>query len=657
MLSIFISTHKNILLGKALVIAVTMLLGLSAVSPVDAAQDQPIRMLILFSPASQQTDAVSAAVQSAGGHVFHLFPGAGLIATVPASAQEEIAGLADVAATFTQPVDIASLRSYGPAVQLVAAVWNSLLTPSPAEDDDLASAGDPEDHRDMLMAPDRPLESDLSLAETSVRPGYYDTSEFMAGSVAVGLVLLESDGSIDPSTEDWTSAEKQLVFSEIVNATNWWAQLEPRAHLTFVYEDHYTNPLPTGVEPISHRAFDYTGYGENKWIGDAMATLGYTAPSYFTRVRDYNNHLRDSYNTDWAFTIFVVDSSLDGDNRFADGYFAYAYLGGPFMVMTSGNDGYGATNMDAVAAHEMGHIFNALDQYYSAGQTCTQKAGYLAVENQNSQYGGCSSNVTSIMRGQIYPFTAQAIDAYGAGQVGWRDSDGDNVLDPLDTDLPISITSAEVDDDRLTVTGQAAITPYPAPLQTDITINNLSDIQYRIDGQSWQPATLLGEFGDASASFQFTLQSMPYGTHTLDVIATDSAGNRSETVATTQFTITEHSDGGLNTELYLPADPPEAGQTVLITGLAYDLKEGATVSAVEYRISGSDWQPAIAQDGAFDSDYEPFYFSLNLLTQSETSLVLEARAADDSGYQEQTPATQDLVLGGSYQVFLPVVLR
>jgi hypothetical protein len=261
-------------------------------------------------------------------------------------------------------------------------------------------------------------------------PAITKPASLMAGSVAVGIILVESDGTVDPSTENWTDDEKQRVFSEIVGALHWWAELEPRANLSFVYDDHFTQPLATGVEPIS-RPYLHQQY----WIADTMGALGYGAYSYFSRVRDYNNHLRQIFDTDWAFTIFVVNSFADSDNRFSDGYFAYAYLGGPFMVMTYGNDSYGPSNMDAVAAHEMGHIFLALDQYYNATQPCDRRAGYLDVPNQNSQYGPCASNETSIMRGQIYPFYARSIDSYAAGQLGWRDSDGDNVLDPLDVNL------------------------------------------------------------------------------------------------------------------------------------------------------------------------------------------------------------------------------
>ncbi len=100
-----------------------------------------------------------------------------------------------------------------------------------------------------------------------------------------------------------------------------------------------------------------------------MSNLGYTTGDYLEKVYAYKNDLRNQYQTDWAFTIFVVDSSADLDGKFADGkYFAYAYLGGPFMVMTYDNNGWGIEDMDRVTAHETGHIFMAGDQYGSARQ-------------------------------------------------------------------------------------------------------------------------------------------------------------------------------------------------------------------------------------------------------------------------------------------------
>ena len=156
------------------------------------------------------------------------------------------------------------------------------------------------------------------------------------------------------------------------------------------------------------------------------------------------------------------------------------------MVMTSGNNGYGPHNMDAVVAHELGHIFNARDQYSGANQSCTSRSGYLNIENQNSQFkGGCLSNESSIMRGQIFPYSTGAIDPYAAGQVGWRDSDGDDIFDPLDTPLPITIESFTQTENNITATGSIQITPYPSPSRADVTINQLVGVQYRFNAGPW----------------------------------------------------------------------------------------------------------------------------------------------------------------------------
>jgi len=496
--------RPSILLKISLVIAGTILSLNLWTSPAGAQSLTPALLLLKPAHATAPNLAdLQTRIEAYGGQVTHTFPYQAVIANLPDDSVPSLSTLPAVATIFTQPVDLSGVDIYGPNARRLAGIWNSLINPPAAADSTLAAAEHPDDPNDALLPPDLPAVGEAGLAANAaiaITPGYYQTSEFLAGSVAVGIVLVESNGSVDSSTENWTDDEKQLVLNEIVAGLNWWAQLEPRANLSFVYDDHLTNPLPTGVEPIT-RPY----YHQQYWIGDALGALGYTASSYFTRVRDYNNNLRNTYHTDWAFTIFVVDSSADSDNRFSDGYFAYAYLGGPFTVMTSGNNGYGPYNMDAVLAHEVGHIFHALDQYYNAHMACTQRSGYLYVENQNSQYGGCMSNVTSIMRSQVYPYTARAIDPYSAGQIGWRDSDGDNIFDPLDTGLPVTIDTFSQEGDLITVSGTAGITPYPSPIFTSITINTLTGVQYRFDNNDWQPANATdGSFDGTGEIFDFT---------------------------------------------------------------------------------------------------------------------------------------------------------
>ena len=97
------------------------------------------------------------------------------------------------------------------------------------------------------MVPPPPEPGALHAFSSAPTPQYDETSEYFIGRVAVGIVLPESDGSLDPSTEDWTEAERALVLSKITAALDWWAAREPNAHLTFVYDDGTAAPYATAT--------------------------------------------------------------------------------------------------------------------------------------------------------------------------------------------------------------------------------------------------------------------------------------------------------------------------------------------------------------------------------------------------------------------------
>ncbi len=63
---------------------------------------------------------------------------------------------------------------------------------------------------DALEQPELPGMQDQS-ATGSNAPGKYDTSAYMIGSVAVGVIMPESTGSV----ENWTTAERDQVTAEI----------------------------------------------------------------------------------------------------------------------------------------------------------------------------------------------------------------------------------------------------------------------------------------------------------------------------------------------------------------------------------------------------------------------------------------------------------
>jgi hypothetical protein len=607
--------------------------------------------ILLMDSNNAQLAQVQNFIKMNGGRTIHIFPYQAIIAKASPDVVSKLANLSSVAAVFTEAVELAALASYGPTARRFASAWNNMVAaPSVPMDLGTMSEGHTDNHDDVFIAPDMPSAKKLSIAANNpVTPGYYQTSEYMAGSVAVGIVLVESNGSIDPSTENWTPDEKQLVFNEIMAAFNWWARLEPRANLSFVYDDHFSNPLPTSVEPITRPFTD-----QRIWINDAMSALGYNANYYFTQVRDYDNTLRATYQTNWAFTIFVTDSSNDNDHRFSDGYFGYAYLGGPFLVLTYGNNGYGPSNMDAVAAHEIGHIFAALDQYSSASQPCNRRSGYLNVENQNSQYGSCASNVNSIMRGQTFPFSARAIDPYAAGQIGWRDSDDDSIFDPLDTQLSLTPPDLLLNNNRVIANGLAQIIPYPAPSRASVTINTLTSVQYRLNQGEWQPATASdGAFDGTVENYNFTSQPLLPDLHLLEIAAFDSAGNISDTFAPQTIIIPDPTDPGPNTQLYAP-DNLVAEQSVNLDGVAYHAQGGNLVK-VEVRVNSSTWQLGEAQDGIFDSNYEPFTLSINL--SEPGTYLIEARATDVNGNVEVNFSRREILVGQiqSSTIFLPLV--
>jgi len=366
-----------------------------------------------------------------------------------------------------------------------------------------------------------------ALGTGSMAPGPHDTSVFMAGTVAVGIVLPESSGS----GENWTQAETDCVVSKIKTGMNWWkAHASAAAKLNFVYD------LQIGI-PISYEPIQMVNTLSSTWVRATMGSMGYTDSNTQERVYSYNNHIRDVNNTDWAFTIFVVDSSADIDGKFADGsYFAWAYLGGPYLILTYDNDGWGIRNMNWVAAHETGHIFLAGDQYYQAGyggcNSTTERYGYLGVVNSNCQYNNPTS-VPSIMR-----TNEDALESTASGQVGWKDSNANGIPDTVDTNPAFNLTAFTPDpttQSKLTYSGKVYDIPRAHAVCTgtgdfcyskDVTINTISSVTYRVDGGAWNsvPATDAAYDSDYE-TFSFTTPNLANGLRTLDVKATNSAGN------------------------------------------------------------------------------------------------------------------------------------
>lgn len=466
-------------------------------------------------------------IESMGGRMTHRFPPNALIGDIPEDKIASLIGSKNIKKIEIVKVDISSIEKYGNSVKVAVNIWNHRFDKNGVSTVDRSKLKPL--YKDMLIVP-KEMKGSIEENGSSKIPiisksrpygaGFWDTSEYFIGDITVGIVFLESNGVIDPNTEDWTWTEENNVQSEIFDGLNWWANRDPRAKLSFTYNIYLG--VPTKYEPISHPQSQ-----EYLWINDAMTYLEYlgypTYTSYFDNVHSFNNYLRDFRHTDWAYTFFIVDSSNDIDGRFADGqYSAYAYLGGPFVVMTYDNDGYGIDNMDYVAAHETGHIFYATDEYNGY----TEFAGYL---NAHDIEGS----------GKIMDCALCWVNGYSSGtalQLGWRDSNGDGVFDIIDfyPKSTLGVYSPDpTTDNTPTYTGTSLsnmVYPNNNPLGAgnDITVNRIDNIQYRIDSGTWVGLPVWS-LDSAIEPFTFTTSPLSLGTHKIEVRAHSDHADRWET--------------------------------------------------------------------------------------------------------------------------------
>jgi len=322
-----------------------------------------------------------------------------------------------------------------------------------------------------------------------------DTGEFMLGRVAVTPVFLESDGTIDQNTENWTSSHTVAVLNNIRQGLNWWTDLlatKSSVHtLEWVLDTSYaTQPHPTPYEPIFRSSNAY-----NLWVSDFLSDIGYSAsPNLESNIRDFNNAQREKLDTDWSFTIFVVNSVNDGDGSFAPGGSfarAFAFAGGLFQVVPS-------TRPASTFAHETGHLFWARDEYAGGGEF-GERRGYYNAQNTNAIDRNPDPNFQQALSIMSAGSNLQA--AYSSlvtadaslAQIGWVDSDNDGIFDVLDVPLKLEGTG------RLnTVNGLYRFVGKASPqtlpnrnswgTQNDITLNRIGRIEYRIDNGPWTTA-------------------------------------------------------------------------------------------------------------------------------------------------------------------------
>jgi hypothetical protein len=607
--------RKAALVVVALV-AVLLLVSGSGSNAADAGDLQTFFIIARDAiPASQ-------ALEATGDKPLHVFPPHVIFAKIH---DPKALSAADFLFASQGPVEPSAMAPLGPVACMAAEAWNRNimgLAPLSAE----STVEPPPIANDVRRVEN--LSPTVGLERLLAAPygaGRYDTSEFMIGKIAIGIFILESTGAIDPSTENWTSSRASQVISQIQAAMTWWQNREPSANLTFVYDIHY--PANTSYEPINRPSTD-----DVLWVSQVLGNLGYTdtgadpTETQLQRAYSYLNHIRDSLATDWATAVFVADSLNSTTGMFTDGWFAYAYFGGPFAVMTYDNDGYTISGMAATMAHEFGHLFYALDEY-SGSDGCSERSGYFNSANCNAV--DCPPpTVACIMRGQISPYTQGAVCRCTHLQIGHRDSDADGIEDILDvppvgTLVPFSPDPAPTG--NLTYAGSGTVSTLPnlnaqpAPSSHPaITLNKIAAAQFRVDGGPWQSAAASdGSFDEPTEQFTFSV-TVTAGTHLIEARVRDSAGNYQLTPASDSITVTG-GPGYPTVSLTSPTGGATLHGTTYVSASASD---DVGVSRVEFIVD------SVIQQVDTSAPYEWYW---NTYLTPDGTHLLSARAVDADG--------------------------
>lgn len=266
-------------------------------------------------------------ITSKGADVIHVFPPNAFFVYLPDTISLKLKGKEKIKAIYKDIIDVSALseiKRYDKTAEIAARVWNytseerkamrkipfprpgpilndvRIIPPSQFQKDLCV----PFSKRSETLGENSLLEIGRTLEVSSqssgslgdyllggspsgdppLGVGFYNTSEYMIGNphkssnIAVGIILPESNGGIDPSTEDWVYPDSlSLIVTKIVDACNWWATIAPGGiYLKFTYEYYYA--APTKYEPINHPSSD-----EGLWISEV---IDYVHPSSYT---DYIN--------------------------------------------------------------------------------------------------------------------------------------------------------------------------------------------------------------------------------------------------------------------------------------------------------------------------------------------------------------------------------
>jgi hypothetical protein len=474
--------------------------------------------------------AVREAFERLSGSFVHHLPPRLVVGKVPAGADALLRD-SGVVARFARSVSPSELPGIDTRESRFVRVFSSRYYPdtTPAglrvtplrrvrgEDEPFETSEVPEEPGLSVLKASLPDDQNAELNERNVFVPY------ASGRIVVSVILPESNGRGEPSTEDWSDQNIPETYAKIQAGLEVVSRHEPNAKLSFVM--HYESaPGEGGVDGTVDVDWEYgkrVSSGENL---DATyrqifgRLLNREVTDVWQAQGEYLAGLKDRYSADGAFIVYVA-----ANHNFTAGFRAYAYFNGP---MTTLDSGYGYE----VFAHEYGHIFGAMDEYCpDACISPNAMHGYLGIVNANAQYqtgawggvrGGKGESQPSLMMANI----ANGVNGYTRGAWGWIDSDGDGLLEVRDTS-PSSDVHVEVEGSEARIVGRIVDVPATPNWATPYSVNRIRSVQLRRRGtDSWVSVPVASD-RRGREDVQIPLGSLRPGHYELELRGENSVGN------------------------------------------------------------------------------------------------------------------------------------
>ncbi len=596
--------------------------------------ERPASLLVLSPGAtSAQRRRLEQTLVRLGGSVLETLPPRLVIAQVPTGAEAALAALG-VVGQLDRAVTAADLAAATLPEERFLAVHAARWYPSEVPPRERLA---PRFVRRPPGAMEGPPQAMPQAAREAALAAEIDPEDLMSvpfasGTVVVSVVLPESNGTIDPSTEDWNEDLVRETYLKVQAALDKIAAAEPNADLRFIL--HYESApaaggLPgtvdTGLE-FGQRA-QWASATEPGAIADLLTRiLGHEVleQDVWSGSLEYTAKLKRQYDADAAFFVMVAANS----NGTA-GLRAHANFNGPWTVLET----YNHTD---TFMHEFGHIFGAFDEY--CPDACTPPTllgGYLGMINANAfsnESGGGidkgrGESVSSLMEAN----NPDAINGYTRGAWGWLDTDGDGIIEVRDT-LPRSELIAAVTGQRVRLTGQIVDRGDSRQFWgTRLSANRIVALEYGFAATGpWFRVGLPGTTRGRQA-VDLELTGVRAGTRPLFVRGLNSVGN----VEARPLALTVTTTGATNTAPHLRLDTPARAGTaapVTVTTTALDL-DGDAVQ-VRYDLDGNgSWDTGYRAPGAY-----PF-------TPAAGVVTVRAQARDARGATRITTAELPVVRG------------